>query len=50
MGMGMIMMNSLESIKNEGLDLEWIELMKMALEIGLSIEEVQNFLNKNRKS
>ncbi|MCV9887791.1 anti-repressor SinI family protein [Metabacillus halosaccharovorans] len=43
-------MNSLESIKNEGLDLEWIELMKMALEIGLSIEEVQNFLNKNRKS
>ena len=44
------MMNSLESIKNEGLDLEWIELMKMALEIGLSVEEVQNFLNKNRKS
>ncbi|MCM3439721.1 anti-repressor SinI family protein [Metabacillus halosaccharovorans] len=44
------MMNSLESIKNEGLDLEWIELMRMALEIGLSIEEVQDFLNKNRKS
>ncbi|WP_394184862.1 anti-repressor SinI family protein [Metabacillus halosaccharovorans] len=43
-------MNSLESIKNEGLDLEWIELMRMALEIGLSIEEVQDFLNKNRKS
>ncbi len=43
-------MNSLESIKNEGLDLEWIKLMKFALEIGLSIEEVQNFLNKNRKS
>ncbi|WP_226526761.1 anti-repressor SinI family protein [Metabacillus niabensis] len=43
-------MNSLESIKHEGLDLEWIELMKMALEIGLSIEEVQAFLNKNQKN
>ncbi len=43
-------MNSLKSVKNEGLDLEWIKLMKMALEIGLSIEEVQDFLNTNWKS
>ncbi|MBU7592245.1 DNA-binding anti-repressor SinI [Metabacillus halosaccharovorans] len=43
-------MNSLESKNNEGLDLEWIELMKLALEIGLSIEEVHDFLNKNRTS
>ena len=28
------------------LDKEWVELIKEALELGISIEEIRNFLNK----
>ena len=28
------------------LDKEWVELIKEALELGMSIEEIRNFLNK----
>ena len=28
------------------LDQEWVELIKEALELGISIEEIKNFLNK----
>ena len=28
------------------LDKEWVELIKEALELGISIEEIKNFLNK----
>ena len=30
----------------EQLDEEWVELIKEALELGISIEEIRNFLNK----
>jgi hypothetical protein len=28
------------------LDKEWVELIKEAIELGISIEEIRNFLNK----
>ncbi|MEH7010019.1 anti-repressor SinI family protein [Neobacillus niacini] len=28
------------------LDKEWVELIKRALELGISVEEIRNFLNK----
>jgi DNA-binding transcriptional MerR regulator len=32
------------------LDKEWVELIKQALEIGISVEEIRNFLNNSNFS
>ncbi|MCM3412411.1 anti-repressor SinI family protein [Metabacillus litoralis] len=35
-----------EKLNNEQLDVEWIELMKEAKQLGLSFNEVQEFLHQ----
>lgn len=44
------MIKSAKEMNDESLDLEWIELMKTAIKIGLTVEEVHEFLMENRKS
>lgn len=36
-------------VSNKDLDKEWIELILQALEIGLSIEEIRNFINQSSR-
>lgn len=35
-----------EKLNNDELDLEWIELMKEAKQLGLSFNEIQEFLQQ----
>ncbi|MFG6119254.1 MULTISPECIES: anti-repressor SinI family protein [Thalassobacillus] len=37
-----------KQVKTGGLDMEWVELMKQAKEMGMSKEEVRHFLDERR--
>ncbi|WEG13337.1 anti-repressor SinI family protein [Pullulanibacillus sp. KACC 23026] len=39
----------MSEIKESNLDKEWVKLMLLAKEIGLSIAEVRDYLNKKSK-
>ncbi|GGC85643.1 hypothetical protein GCM10007216_15440 [Thalassobacillus devorans] len=41
-------MTIIKQMKRDGLDVEWLELMKQARELGMSTEEVRQFLNEKR--
>ncbi|WP_311315363.1 DNA-binding anti-repressor SinI [Neobacillus mesonae] len=36
-----------ESTSEEELDEEWVELIKMTLDLGISADEIRTFLNKS---
>lgn len=42
-------MEIIEKITHDGqLDQEWVELILEALELGISVEEIKNFLTKSQ--
>ena len=42
-------MNRINEINTKTLDIEWIELIKMAKEIGLTLDEIRDFLRNPSK-